>query len=180
MISSSHLHRIGKIVKTHGIGGELVAVSDFDNLDSVFQPGACLIFSIDGINVPFFIDSCRRRGENSVLVTIDGIDSAEDATELTGKDIFSESLLAAMSEEDTDDIIYLDDLVGFTACNPDGSTLGTIETIDDQTENTLFIIRKPDGNTLYVPAVEDFIEDIDETRQTIVLDIPDELLTLNP
>ncbi len=176
MIPSSRLRPAGKIVKTHGIGGELVAVTD---VPSAFHPDACLIFCIDGINVPFFVNSCRSRGENSILITLDGIDSAEAASEFTGKDIFFDGAPEGLTEESSDDIIYLEDLVGFSACNHDGTALGEIEAIDDQTENTLFIIRKPDGNALYVPAVDDFIEDIYTERHAIVLDIPDELLTLN-
>lgn len=179
MIPSSSLHPAGKIVKTHGIGGELVAVSDIADLPSVFHPGACLIFCIDGINVPFFINSSRSRGENSILITLDGIDSAEAASEFTGKDIFFDSAPEGLAEESSDDVIYLEDLVGFFACNHDGTALGEIEAIDDQTENTLFIIRKTDGNTLYVPAVDDFIVDIYAERHVIVLDIPEELITLN-
>ena len=57
MIEQSQVQRIGTIVKPHGVGGEMVVsvpamLNWTDDLD-------CLVCSLDGILVPFWLESVR-------------------------------------------------------------------------------------------------------------------------
>ncbi len=52
MIAAESLTEIGHFVKPHGINGELSAVIDRDiDIDSL----RCIVVSIDGIFIPFFL-----------------------------------------------------------------------------------------------------------------------------
>ena len=80
MITDDQLIRVGRIIKTHGVRGELSAETTVDDLESY----RAIVCSIDGINVPFFVSAVRSRGAASVLLTIDGIDNEHAARMLVG------------------------------------------------------------------------------------------------
>ncbi|EFA91877.1 hypothetical protein HMPREF0650_2050 [Hoylesella buccalis ATCC 35310] len=56
-----------------------------------------------------------------------------------------------------------------------GQLIGTIESVDDSTENVLFELE---GDTL-IPANEDLIQQIDAQNKEITIQLPDGLLDLS-
>jgi 16S rRNA processing protein RimM len=59
-----------------------------------------------------------------------------------------------------------------------GNEIGTISDIDDNTDNWLFIVQRPDGSEVMIPAHEEFIAKINQEEKTIVMDLPLGLLDL--
>ena len=59
-----------------------------------------------------------------------------------------------------------------------GTPIGTITDIDDKTDNWLFIVTRPDGNEVLIPAHEEFIAEIRQEEKTMVMDLPIGLLEL--
>lgn len=57
-------------------------------------------------------------------------------------------------------------------------TVGTISHVDDSTANVLSTIDMASGEEL-VPAVEEFIVDVDYASRRLTLDLPEGLLDLN-
>ncbi len=178
------LIEIGQFGKTHGIAGEINAMIDFPELDL----GAlhCICMDIDGLQVPFFIESVRPKGADLKLVKIDGYDSQDAVRQFVNKTIYAEADDPAMaainapgSDEPDADGMYASDLIGYRAVTADGTELGEITDFDDNTANVLFIITRPDDSKLYVPVADEMIAGIDTDTRTITLDLPDGLITLN-
>ena len=167
MIADSQLTSIGKVNKTHGIRGEL-SVLTYADLD--LMQLKCVVFDVDGIYVPFFINSERPRSAESVLITLDGIDNDEQASQSVGKEVYA---LNDDVEEDSDGSgYYLDEFVGFTLRDTDGSVVGVIDDYDDSTANVLFLVETPAENTVYVPVAPDLFVDIDYDNKVVVMDLP--------
>ena len=159
MIKLSEIAEIGRFNKPHGIKGEIsVSVGGNIDLDDV----KCIIVRIEGIFVPFFINSVRPKTADTSLITIDGIDSEEKAQELTDEDG-----------------LYASDLIGYEINDITSGNIGVIENINDSTQNILFIVRTPEGKELYIPVAEEFILSVDPDNGTVRTDIPIEILTLN-
>lgn len=175
MIKLSEIAEIGRFNKPHGIKGEIsVSVDGYIDLDDV----KCIIVRIEGIFVPFFINSVRPKTADTSLITIDGIDSEEKAQELTNRDIYI--LRSDLPEEETDeDGLYASDLIGYEINDITSGNIGVIEDINDSTQNILFIVRTPEGKELYIPIAEEFILSVDPDNETVRTDIPIEILTLN-
>ena len=77
---------------------------------------------------------------------------------------------------DAADEMPIDYFIGYKAIiNED--TVGEIVDVDDSTANVLFRIEV-DDKELLVPAVDEFVVDIDTENETIELDVPTELLDL--
>lgn len=168
----------GRLLKPHGIKGEVSAGVDIDDLD--LKNVKCIIVEVEGIPVPFFPAAVRPRNHASVLLTLDGITDEREAAELCNKDFFILPQDAPEGYEEADgEGFYAADLIGFEASDAEGKPMGRIADIDDSTANVLFILETPAGGTLYVPVADEFIIDIDPESKHITLDPPEGISDLN-
>lgn len=169
MIKEEEVYKIGKLGKTHGVRGEISFLFDddvFDRTDADY-----LILRIDGILVPFFIEEYRFKSDANAIMKFEGLDTQEQARELTGCDVYFPRSLT----EDNDGDISWNVLVGFDLIEADsGRTIGRIASIDDSTLNILFCLD--DGRL--IPASDDLITAIDQQTRTITMQIPEGLLEL--
>lgn len=163
---------IGKITRVHALRGEVSFTFTDDVWDRV--DADYLILEIDGILVPFFLEEYRFRSDSVALLKFVDIDTADDAQELVGCDVYFPQELIP---EDMPDELRWSTFRGFTVLQ-DGQPLGTITAVDESTANVLFYIDTPRGE-LMVPAVEEFIVDIDYPGSTVTMQIPEGLLNLN-
>ena len=168
MILEKEIFKAGKINKTHGVNGELNCAIDADTIDRAEY----MVLDMDGIFVPFFISNIRVKSSNSVLLTLEDIETETDARNLVGKDIYLPIHL--MSDED---MLSYEYFIGFKGVNAD-EKLGEISFVDDQTVNILFGISAEDGDIL-LPAVEDFIMEVDNENKILYTNYPNELVELN-
>lgn len=179
MIREEEITAVGKLLKTHALKGELNVMLDID--PGYLEEGNPAILDIDGIYVPFYADSIRTKGSFSYLVKFEGIDSEIEARKLVNKTIYAlrELLKEFMLDNYDEEYALYDDLIGWTIKEADGEVIGKVIEIDTNTENELFIVETPDGNIVYIPLTEDFIEKMDEDSKTIVMNLPEGLLDLN-
>lgn len=178
MISREELIEIGCFNKPHGVAGELSATVDVDA--DVMRDLSCIVSDIDGIFVPFFINSCRPKTSQTVLLTIDGIGSDTEATRLVNHNIYAlkRDFTQLIDDDEMEDGYPLDFFIGFQLVAKDGTKVGEITDVDSQTENAIFIVDN-NGSEVLVPASDDLIEDIDVDAKVIVADLPAGLLELN-
>lgn len=174
MIKEDEIFKIGKLAKTHGLKGEISFRFDSDIFDQVDCP--YLVLKIDGIFVPFFIEEYRFKGSETALIIFEGIESEEKATELQGLEVyFPRKYYEEASEEEELDYSW-DYFIGMTATDESFGILGTIIEVDTQTINTLFRIENEEGEEYIIPAVEDFILNINPEKKELVLKLPEGLI----
>lgn len=172
MIKENEVFKIGKLIKPHGIKGEISFTFENDVFDRVECP--YLICRINGILVPFFIEEYRFKGSGTALIIFEDIDSEEKAQRISGLEVY---FPRKYYEEDIDEEIEYswNFFIGFTVSDKKVGKIGIIEDIDEKTLNTLFLIK--DGNQEFiVPATEDFIEKIDAKKKVLYMDLPEGLL----
>lgn len=180
MIKLSELAEAGHFNKAHGIKGEISATLDIDiDLNDV----RCLVVSVDGILVPFFVNSCRPKTADTCLIMIDGIDTEEKAQYFNNKTFYIlRSDIPDDAESDIDDDadgMYASDLIGYTIVDTQLGKIGVISQVNDQTQNVLFIIETADGKEIFIPVADEFIENIDCDNEIVTVDLPDGLIDLN-
>ncbi|MDE5827276.1 MAG: hypothetical protein K2H57_06885, partial [Duncaniella sp.] len=71
------------------------------------------------------------------------------------------------------------DLIGYKVHDVSLGDIGLISGINDATENVLFLITTPDGNEIFVPVADEYIDDVDYDNETITTDLPEGLVDLN-
>lgn len=169
-LKSDDLTAIGRVLRTHGVKGELnIELYDIDK--AVPSDFSCLIFDIDSIFVPFFVKGERSRGASSVLIELDDVNSDNAASTFVGKEVYV--LNSELGHDDGDDeYITLEDLVGYTLYDTDGTLVGIIADVDDSTANVLFEVERPDNSTVHVPAAEPLVTDVDPEARTLTMNLP--------
>lgn len=168
-----NLFQIGRIGKPHGVRGEL----RMQYTDDVFdRTGADFVFlNIDGLPVPFFIESYRFRSDDLVLMKFEDIDTAERAAELTGCEVY---FPRDLSDSTGNDISWAE-IIGYKVVDSaDSAEVGTIRSVDDSTMNILFTIVDGKGEEHLIPVGDDLIKNVDKENKTITMFIPDGLLKL--
>lgn len=165
MIRKEDVYKIGRLGKPHGVNGEVRFQFD----DDVFDRTDCdyLVLEIDGILVPFFIEEYRFHGSETALVKFCDIDTLQQASELTGCDVY---FPRGMSDTNSQNVSWAE-AVGYTIKDGD-NVVGKIVSVDDSTINMLFELE--DGTL--IPATSELIEDIDKPSRTITMRLPKGLI----
>ncbi|MDE7426928.1 MAG: ribosome maturation factor RimM [Muribaculaceae bacterium] len=185
MIKDSEILEIGRVLKPHGVCGEMVVVLDCLPLsdiapDDLLSELRCLIFDVDGIKVPFFISEVRPRGTESVLITLEDVNSDLDAAFFKGKELYAlRTDLNKHGVETDEDGNFADSFIGFTLVDADnGKTIGNISDIDCSTENYLFIVST-DDREIMVPVADELVTGYDMEKRNISMHLPEGLTELN-
>lgn len=174
MIKTEDVYQIGRMGKAHGLKGEI----NFQFTDDVWErtDSDYLICDVDGILVPFFIEEYRFRSDSTAIMKFEDLDSADAIQFLVNSNVFFEK---KYQEELDEDEVSLHYFIGFKMIDGDNDKeIGTIIDIDDKTDNWLFIVERPDGNEVMIPAHEEFIQEIKQEEKTMVMDLPIGLLDL--
>lgn len=179
MIKEEQLIKVGHILKTHGLKGELnVAIDNpvFDEVDTCDY----FVCDMDGIFVPFFIDSYRWRGDGAILLSFEDITSQEKANDFCGKDLFFDRKCFTPEEaqEYEDNEEEENGLIGYLLIDKTLGEIGEITDIDDQTANILFIVDH-EGEELLIPAADELIDDIDDEERKVFMNLPSGLVNLS-
>lgn len=172
MIRKSEVFLIGKFYKPHGISGDLTfAFTDevFDRTESPYW-----VLEMDGILVPFFVESYRFRSESMALVRLEGIENEIQAKELSNKEVFYPVKYADHKNVEVDEwSIY----VGFKVFDESAGFLGEVAEVDDSTLNVLFRITK-DHQEFLMPVADDYFTNIDMDKREMQVVLPEGLIEL--
>ena len=172
MIKKEDVFKIGQFAKPHGIKGEIALVTNSDVFDDSDDP--YIICEMDGILVPFFIEEYRFKSDTTALIKLEDVDNETEARAFSLLDVyFPKSYYDTEAEEEAPS----DYFIGFTVVDSELGELGKIVAVDDSTENVLFEIDHA-GRELLVPAVDEFVSEIDEENRRLYMSIPEGLLTL--
>lgn len=169
MIREDEVYQIGKITRTHGIRGEVAMTFTDDVWDRA--EADYLVLRIEGLLVPFFLEEYRFRSNAVALLKFQDYDTAEQARELCGCEVYFPH---ALTPDRTDDEEYTwRYFTGFRVVETEAGELGIIDDVDDSTANVLFSV----GGRL-IPAVEEFIQRVDHKERVVFMSLPEGLLEL--
>lgn len=170
MIKEEEVFKIGKINKPHGVKGEM----SFTFTDDIFDrtDGEYIIFKLDGIFVPFFIEEYRFKSDTTAIIKFEGIDSVEKARRFVNTELFYPKSM--IDENDTEPTIHY--FVGYTVEDKRHGRLGKITEIDDKTVNMLVYVEKDNGEEILIPFHENLIEEINHNKRTIVFNLPEGMI----
>lgn len=150
--------RVGKIVNTHGLKGEMkvIALTDdpkrYNDLEFVL---------LDGKEVK--IES-RKFQKDRVILKLEGINSIEEVEKLKNKYLEIPREYAVELEEDT---YFIADLIGCRVFDTEGKDLGEIFDVLQTKNNDVYWIKKP--KELLIPVLLEIVLDINiEDRKIII------------
>lgn len=177
MIRREEVAAVGELIKTHGIAGELVMKTLYDGLfEGTDTP--YIICDMDGILVPFFIESYRPRGAASLLVKLEYVDDEHAARRFVHRTAYYPiDRLPENDSEGADDPAW-ECFVGYQLTDEAGCEVGTVAAVDASTANVLFRVDR-EGHELLIPVASEVVHGVDHAARRIAVAMPEGLLDLN-
>ena len=114
--TSETLLQIAKVLKSNGTeGGLLLGFRDIQPEDIDLQEPVFIEF--DGLPVPFFFESFKKKGNDKAIVRLTDIQSLEDAEEVVGRAVYADE--SSIAEYEDDGEMSLDGFIGWHIFNGD-------------------------------------------------------------
>jgi 16S rRNA processing protein RimM len=162
--------RIGSILKTKGLKGELHVYVDFDDLENVNFKS--IFVETGGKLIPYFVESIKYLQKNAAYLFLEDIDTIEKASLLAKKDIYLPNKLKPKKKKAE---FTLFDLVGFTAVDENEGELGEITDVHEYPQQIIAAVNYK-GIEILFPLNEEIIKSIDVVRGVVTVDLPEGLL----
>lgn len=157
--------KIGKIVGTHGLKGELKVRSDSDFADERFKKGNEIIIKYQNQDLVYTIASSRVHKGNYLISFVDFQD-INLVEKYIGAFVYGykdEELLA-------EDEYFYDDLIGLEVVSTTGKVIGPVTSIYDNTRHDILNVDYH-GKNVAIPYVEAFIKEVDLEKEVIVVEL---------
>ncbi len=161
---------LGTIAKTYGVHGEMIlrcenpSPEPDENRESLF-------LKIDGILVPFFIQSLHPLRPGEWILKLDWYEDKTRAASLVGYDAWITAYPGKGKKEE----IYLDELNGFKFKDAVSGKEGTIREFLDIRENPVFEVETG-GEKKLIPAREELVIELDPGNRRILFRLPEGLI----
>jgi 16S rRNA processing protein RimM len=169
---------VGRVVKAHGITGELAVDVRTDDPDTRFAPGATLRArpSRGGPQREYVIESAREHS-GRLLVRLEGVADRDTAEALRGNIFLVDT--EDLPPIDDPDEFYDHQLEGLAVVTVDGRVVGNVNEVLHTAAGELLSVTSQAGGEVLVPFVAAIVTEVSLQNQTIEIDPPDGLLELS-
>ena len=150
-----------KIVNTHGVRGEVKALHYTDG--EVFFKKVKTLYTKEGN--PMKISGWRFQ-KGAVLLTLDGVNTMEDAEKLRNIELYAKKEdLPKLKENE----FYFFELIGLEVILPDGSLFGKVTDVIENNASNLLEITAGSGKKYLVPNISAFVSKTDTKEGKIYI-----------
>lgn len=176
---------IGRVVKAHGVTGEVAVDVRTDDPESRFAPGRTLRglgvrARHDGSRRPaetdFVVESVRPHGSR-LLLRLAGVADRDSADQLRGTLFVVDA--SELPPIDDPDEFYDHQLEGLAVATADGRQVGTVAEVLHTAAGELLAVHDGEGAEKLVPFVSAIVTSVSLADRAIVIDPPDGLLELD-
>jgi 16S rRNA processing protein RimM len=154
---------VGRIAKVFGVKGEVVIQLLTDSPER-FRDLTHLRLGTDPGSTRRIGIRCTSVEPRGVRLRIRGVDDRSAAELLVGQFLF-------VDERDRIDLpegrYFVHDIVGLTVEEETGAALGTIQEVMKYPAHDVYVVRRPDGSRVQIPAVPAFVVGIDLSARTM-------------
>jgi len=174
---------VGRVVKAHGISGELVVDVRTDDPDERFSAGNRLHLkarpsrggSSGGGSREVVVESARPHGAR-MLVRLVGVSDRDGADALRGNVFVIDS--AELPPIDDPDEFYDHQLEGLAVRTRDGQQIGSVAEVLHTGAGELLSVRNPEGHEILIPFVSAIVTSVSLADGIVEIEPPEGLLEL--
>lgn len=163
---------VGRIVKTHGIKGEVTLRIDNEDFDEIEELNYFLL-DVNDTLIPFFVESIGFHS-NKAFVLFQDMKTLEAASQFVGRAAY---LPLELLPERSGNDFYSHEVVGFLVIDEEKGELGNVQEIIEYPTQSLIQILK-DGKEILIPIHDDIINDIDREGRKIFIKAPNGLIDM--
>ncbi|WP_027002225.1 ribosome maturation factor RimM [Hugenholtzia roseola] len=162
---------LGRIIRPHGLAGEMVILLEVDNPEDYLDLDT-LFIEKKGQLSPYFVESLHLQPNGRALLALEGIDSIEAAQALSQLAVWlPDSYLPELEADE----YFLHELVGYEVLDEKIGRLGVVENVYElPTENALVLTYQ--GAEVLILMQSQWILNLDKTAKKIEMRLPEGLL----
>ncbi|TCQ05838.1 16S rRNA processing protein RimM [Serpentinicella alkaliphila] len=154
--------RVGKIINTHGLKGELKVLSLSDYAERFEELEWVLI---EGYKEKFYIESVKYQKSN-VLITFKGYKDINQVEKFKNKYLLIDETQRRELPEGT---YYIADIIGLDVYTMNNEYLGKVVDILQAGSNEVYVIQYGKSTPIMIPAVDEFIPHISIEEGKIIV-----------
>lgn len=163
---------VGKIVKTHGLKGEVTLRIDNEQFDKIEELNYFLLDINDKL-IPYFVENITFHSNKSFVLFQD-LKTLEAANQLVGKSVYLP--LDLLPEKDGNDF-YSHEVVDFLVIDEEKGELGKVqEIIEYPTQSLIQVLIN--GKEVLIPIHDDIIQDVNREEKKIYIKAPNGLIDM--
>ena len=152
---------VGRTGKPHGVMGELKVIPETDDPDRIEALETLYLGSTPDSVQPYGVDSVRYQQTKhglTVIVHLDGITDRDAASALRGQSVFAhEDDLPPLEDGE----YYLHDLIGLSVRLESGDEIGKVADVMELPGHEVLVVARPGQPKAMIPAVPEFIDELD-------------------
>lgn len=162
---------LGRVVAVHGLGGEVTVLTEHDDPAELEHYPTVRWVGPKGDERTLVLEGCRvHRG--AALARFQGVTDREAAEALRGGRLQVDRSSLRPLPGDT---YYIIDLIGLVVVTTDGREIGPVKQVYDNGAHPLYGVDHQ-GREVLIPAVDQFVKEIDLAGKRIVIEAVEGLL----
>lgn len=151
------LYKVGTIVNTHGIRGEVRVIATTDFPEERFVKGKQLVVKAEK-DVPVTVQTVRQH-KQFWLLSFKDLQNINLIEQYKGCELMvAEDQLTDLAEDE----FYYHEIIGLDVVNnADGAVIGTVSEIMEMPANDVWVVKRANQKPLYIPYIASVVTEID-------------------
>ncbi|MDR2661249.1 MAG: ribosome maturation factor RimM [Lactobacillaceae bacterium] len=167
----NNFFKVGTIVNTHGIKGDLKVISNTDFADKRFKRNSKLIIGGNEYTV-----KNAKPNKGTYLLSFFEFNDINDAEKLKGQDIY---VNGHTQDNLSEDEFYYDQIIGLPVYDESNIFIGNISNIISLASNDVWTILSPLKKEILIPYIDDVVKKVDLKNSKIQIQIIEGLIDEN-
>ena len=159
---------VGKILKPHGLKGDLKVLLLTDHPEQRFLAGNKLFVETSDSVRKYTVERSKHFKQNMILLKLVNIDSGDDAEGLSGTYLtIPENEIAPLESGR----FYIFQIIGLNVYEETGEYLGKVLEVRQTGGNDIYIIQDNHEQELLIPALKEVVKKVDVDNKTMVVSL---------
>lgn len=160
---------VGRVVRAHGVRGEVKVLPETDDPDRLMELDAVYIGKEPEQTARYEVTGARAQPTKRgllIVLQMAGVESREGAEALRGLPVFArEEDLPPLGEDE----FFLHDLVGLHVETDAGEPVGTVRDVLEMPAHPVCVVAREGKADALIPAVPEFIAEVDLEAERLVI-----------
>lgn len=168
-VEADALLLMGRVWRAHGLRGEVKVFPETDDPERFEDLPVLYVGTTASTAQPHVLESVRYQPTKKgtiVILKLEGVDSRDEAERLKKVFVYAHPDEVPPLEEDE---YFLHDLIGLQAVREDGGVIGLVDNVLELPGQELLVIAREGLSSAMVPAVPEFVVDIDVDAGRVVI-----------
>ncbi|MCQ6557943.1 ribosome maturation factor RimM [Paenibacillus mendelii] len=166
--------KVGKVVNTHGIRGELKVVSQTDFPEERFVAGNTLLMENEELKQQLEVEvQSAREHKNMYILKLKGFDNINDVEKYKGWMLkVSKDNRVELDEGE----YYYFEIIGCRVVTDEGAELGTITEILSPGANDVWVVEAKKGKQVLIPVIDEVVLHVDVEEKMVTVRLMEGLI----